>query len=324
MTRRRSNRLTEADHETPHAINEEILDDFDLAVHVFLRNCKIRNLSEQTLIYYRSQLTQFRNMLEKQRIATDPNRITAKIIKENVILKLMEDGKKETTINTKLRAIRAFFNFLHKERYIVNNPADDFTLIKQKRTVIETFTREQVQALLRQPDQMTFTGVRDYTMLLLLFETGVRVKELLGIRVEDIRWEDKMIRIRDPKGYKERLVPFQSTVRNQLRKYLSIRGEIDKEILFVNIDNRALTIRTFQERMKQYGRQAGLKNVRCSPHTARHTFAKMSVQNGANVFELQKILGHTSLDMVRNYVNYFSTDVAKAHRKFSPIEKLTI
>lgn len=322
--RRRTNRLTEAELETPHAIQEEIVDDFDHALYIFLRNCKIRNLSEQTITYYKNELTRFRVMLEEQRITTDPSRISAKVVKENVILKMMEEGRRETSINTRLRAIRAFFNFLHRERYIVNNPANDFTLIKQKKTVIETFTREQVQALLRQPDQGTFTGVRDYTMLLLLFETGVRVKELLGIRVEDIRWEDNMIRIRDPKGYKERLVPFQSTAKKQLRKYVKIRGEIDKEILFVNIDNRALTIRTFQERMKMYGRRAGLKNVRCSPHTARHTFAKMSVQNGANIFELQKILGHTSLEMVRNYVNLFSTDVAKGHRKFSPIERLTI
>src|SRR5690625_6910135 len=77
-----------------------------------------------------------------------------------------------------------------------------------------------------------------------------------------------------------------------------------------------------QDRIAKYGRMANITNVRCSPHTFRHTFAKMSIRNGADVFALQKILGHQTLDMVRTYVNLFSTEVAEAHRKFSPMENL--
>lgn len=321
---RRRRKLTDAEMEVPHAIEEEIVDDFDIALHLFLRHCKAKNLSEHTITYYRNELTSFRKLLEEQAVTTNPNRITGKIVKENVIMRMMDEGRKESAINARLRAIRAFFNFLYSEHYISDNPADDFALIRQKKTVIETFTREQVRALLRQPDQTTFTGLRDYTMLLLLFETGVRVKELLGIRVGDIRWEDNMIRIRDPKGYRERLVPFQATVKKQLRKYVKVRGEVDSDLLFITVDNKAMTVRAFQDRMKMYGRRAGIKGVRVSPHTARHTFAKMAVQNGANIFELQKILGHSSLEMVRNYVNLFSSDVATAHKRFSPIEKLSL
>ncbi|MCY7585928.1 tyrosine-type recombinase/integrase [Bacillus safensis] len=111
-------------------------------------------------------------------------------------------------------------------------------------------------------------------------------------------------------------------MKRQLRKYVQIRGDVPNEALFVTIDNTPLTIRQVQNRLRKYGRKANIKNVRCSPHTFRHTFAKMSVQNGADVFALQAVLWHTSLDMVRNYVNLFSSDVMDAHKKFSPVEKL--
>src|SRR5690606_39930608 len=94
--------------------------------------------------------------------------------------------------------------------------------------LVETFSRQQVHDLLRQPDQTTFTGLRDYTILLVLFETGVRIKELVNIKVNDINFEDNTLRIRDPKGLRERLVPFQTTVKKYLRKYLQVRGNLEQ------------------------------------------------------------------------------------------------
>ncbi|AUS14798.1 MULTISPECIES: tyrosine-type recombinase/integrase [Bacillus amyloliquefaciens group] len=298
------------------------LTDFETAYNAFIRECKIKNLSEHTLKYYRNELLSFRSMLEQQGVSTRPEKITLPILKENVIVYMMDKlGRKETSINTRLRAIRAFFNFLEKNRMIDDNPAKELSLVKQKKEVIETFSREQLRDILRQPDQGTFTGFRDYTIMLLLIETGVRVRELTDISVKDIRWEDSQILI-NGKGYKERLVPIQSTVKTRLRKYVQIRGDVPNGALFVTIDNTPLTTRQVQNRLSKYGRMANIKNVRCSPHTFRHTFAKMSVQNGADVFALQAVLGHSSLDMVRNYVNLFSSDVMDAHKKFSPVEKL--
>lgn len=296
--------------------------DYDAAVDAFIRDCRIRNLSEYTIRFYRNELSGLRKLLEADGRDSNPVSVTAKDIKERVILRMMNEGRKESAINARLRACRAFFNFLERERMIPVNPMDSVTLVKQKRRVIETFTREQIQALLRQPNQKTFTGIRDYTMLLLLFETGVRVKELVNIRVDDVRLEDGMIRIRDPKGSRERLVPFQSKMKRQLMRYLSIRGKSDCDHLFITLDDTPVAVRSFQERMAEYGKKAGIENVRCSPHTARHTFAKMYIQNGGDAFSLQKILGHTSLEMTRVYVELFSNDVARAHSKVSPVERL--
>lgn len=92
-------------------------------------------------------------------------------------------AERKRPINARLRALRAFFNFLERERMIIDNPMDSVSLLRQKKRSIETFTRQQIHALQKQPDQRTFTGFSDYTMLLLLFETGVRIKELVNIRV---------------------------------------------------------------------------------------------------------------------------------------------
>jgi integrase/recombinase XerD len=300
----------------------DFIEDFESALYSFLRDCKVRNLSEHTVKYYRNELTGFMRILEQQGVSTVPSKITTNQIKENVILYMMEElGRSEVTINAKLRAVRAFFNFLHKEGIIADNPVDNVSLIKQKKTVIETFSRDQLHAILRQPDQSTFTGFRDYTILLLLIETGIRARELCAITTNDVNWQDNLVKV-DGKGYKERQVPMQTQMKRQLRKYLQVRGRLDTPNLFVTIDDTPLTQRQLQNRIAKYGRKANINGVRCSPHTFRHTFAKMSVQNGADVFALQAVLGHTSLEMVRNYVNLFSSDVYEKHRKFSPLERL--
>lgn len=297
------------------------VESFEYLYNLFVRDCKIRNLSEHTFQYYKNELLKFCKRLERNKVDTYPTTITEETIKDVVILGMMEEGKREATINANLRAIRSFFNFLEKEGYIVENPVKNVQLVKQKRTIIQTFSRGDIHSLLRQPNRSTFTGIRDYTLMMFLLETGVRVRELCDIQTTDINFQDGVVRI-DGKGNKERNVPIQKTMKKQLANYLQIRGHLDTKTLFVNIDNDPLAIRAVQTNIKKYGRMSGIKNVRCSPHTFRHTFAKMSVQNGADVFSLQAVLGHTSMDMVRNYVNMFSNEVRDNHSKFSPIEKL--
>ncbi|USB34267.1 tyrosine-type recombinase/integrase [Paenibacillus sp. YPG26] len=317
---RRKNALTFEDL-TPQAQPLYVVDDFDSAAHLFLRDGKIRNISKHTLAFYRREFNVFRKALEEQHISTDPGKLTEDILKENVILYMMENGQKETSINCVLRALRAMFNFLVWEGYLLQSPMHKMTLIKQKRTVVSTFTPDQLRLLIAQPDQKTFVGVRDRVIMMLFSETGVRVRELSDIKISDINWRDGVIKI-DGKGYKQRLVPFQSVMRKELGKYLTLRGSLDHDTLFVTIDNTPLTVRQIQEQIAFYGRRAGITGVRCSPHTLRHTFAKMSVQNGADVFALQAVLGHATLDQVRTYVNMFSNEVRDQHRKFSPLEKM--
>ena len=298
--------------------------DYDEAVRLFLRDGEIRNLREHTLKYYRNELNTFRKMLEAQGVTTLPGEITAEIIREHVILYMRNVKEaKITSVNTRLRAIRAFFNYLFDNNYIVTNPMKNVSLVRDRKAIIETFTRKQLNDLLNAPDLKTFTGLRDYTLMLLLVETGIRANELVGLTLSDVRWDDSTLLIRNAKGYKQRLVPLSGLMKDHLRRYISIRGGIpDCDALFVTIDETPLTKRQVQNRISQYGKEARIDGVRCSPHTFRHTFSRMSVENGAGIFELQAILGHTTMEMVKTYVNLFSDNIKEKHRKFSPLNSL--
>ncbi|QFY71363.1 recombinase XerD [Priestia megaterium] len=323
---RRSNNLDDYELAIIEKKTKSCVETFKEAIDLFVKDCELRNLRPLTIQYYLNELNAFLNSLREQDIDTTilkPYNVTEEHIKENVILYMRNyKGLRVVTINTRLRAIRAFYNFLHKQKHIPKNPMGNIKLLKDRKKVIPTFSKEQLNKLFRQPDLRTFTGVRDYTVMMLFLETGIRVNELVGLSLADIRWEDSLVRIRQAKSYRERLVPIQKEMRSQLKKYIAIRGYVESDALFVTVDGTSLTKRGVQTRIERYGEKAKLKDVRCSCHTFRHTFAKLSVQQGANIFELQAILGHTSMEIVKTYVNLFGTDVRERHKEFSPLKVL--
>lgn len=325
MTRRK-NALSEDELSIVTKRKQSYVEEFKEAVELFEKDCNLRNLRPYTIKYYRNEISAFLTHLSEQGIdltVLKPTNVTEEHIKENVILYMRNyKGAKIVSINTRLRALRSFFTFLYKQKHIPKNPMENIKLLKDRKRVIPTFTKEQLNKLFRKPDLKTFTGLRDYTIMMLFLETGIRVNELCGLTLADIRWEDNLICIRNAKSYRERLVPIQKEMKYQLKKYIAIRGYVESDALFVTIDGTSLTRRGIQNRVEKYGVLAGIKGVRCSCHTFRHTFAKLSVQQGANIFELQAILGHSSMEIVKTYVNLFGTDVRDSHRKFSPIKVL--
>lgn len=297
--------------------------DFTDNMEAFLRSIKSRNRSADTVGFYRQNLTRFRDILEKQGISTQVDRITSDIIEGYFIAYSLDELENSyNTVAIRLRALRAFYNWLVSRGTVERNPLDSI-VIGTSRNRVETYTREQINDILRQPDLETFVGFRDYTMMVLFLETGVRLREITDIEVDDVKFTDSQIVIWG-KNRTYRRVPIQKRTQTVLKRYLKARGASPVPYLFITQDDAKMSRRIVQERIRKYGRMAGITNVRNSPHTFRHTFAKMSVQNGANIFELQKILGHKTLDMVRVYVNLFSRDVAKAHAKFSPVENLNM
>ncbi|MCA0992964.1 tyrosine-type recombinase/integrase [Pseudalkalibacillus hwajinpoensis] len=323
---RRQNALSESELAILHQKKRKYVESFKDALELFEKDCDLRNLRPYTIKYYRNEISAFLNQLSEQGFKLSvlkPTNLREEHIKENVILYMRKSkGAKVVSVNTRLRALRAFFNFLHKNNHVPKNPMENIKLLKDRKPVIPTFTKEQLNKLFRQPDLKTFIGVRDYTIMLIFLETGVRVNELTGLSLADIRWEDNLICIRNAKSYRERLVPIQSEMKTQLKKYIAIRGSVKSDALFLTIDETPLTRRGIQQRIEKYGVMANLKGVRCSCHTFRHTFAKLSVQQGANIFELQAILGHTSMEIVKTYVNLFGNDVRDRHKEFSPLKVL--
>jgi len=159
-------------------------------------------------------------------------------------------------------------------------------------------------------------------MLTLMLDTGLRLGEVVTLKLNQVEMKSCFLTGVLGKSRRPRDVPFSDEVRKILMKYIKIRGELASDWLFVTIDGQALKIRTVQDIIQEYGAKAGIKDVRVSPHTLRHTFAKLYILNGGDPFSLQEILGHTTQDMVKRYVNLWKPEKKIQHAKASPLTHL--
>jgi integrase/recombinase XerD len=230
-------------------------------------------------------------------------------------------------INCYLRAIRAFWSWMVREEIIYSNPFAKVTIPKAPRKVIPTFSQSQLQALLGAIDSSRPAGFRDSTMIMVLLDSGLRASELLGLTVTNLNLDDGVVKV-NGKGGKERMVPIGAKVRRMIWRYLQryrpqpVSPRCD--ILFLSERGEPLSVNRLEAMIERCGQRAGVVGVRCSPHTFRHTFAITYLRNGGDVFSLQRILGHTSLDTVRLYVNLAEADVRECHRKYSPADNMEL
>ncbi|MFC4767199.1 tyrosine-type recombinase/integrase [Effusibacillus consociatus] len=301
----------------PHGFNRQ---KFDEAVGMFLTNCRYRNLSPVTIQGYRDYLNGLRKDLEDWGLSIFE--LTPKDLSHRMVNQMREVGCATNTINGRIRTCQQFFKFLWKDGITETNLAANLRPIRFEKQIIQTFTEEQVKALLNQPDRNTFTGLRDYVIMLIFLETGVRVAEMANMKTSDINWEDQTIRIPTGKGRKFRIVPIQQTCIRELRRYMIERGNQGCDNLWVTVFNKPYTRYGIIDMVRRYRRRAGIKGVAGSCHTFRHTMAKFFLINGGDIFTLQSILGHATLEMTRQYVELFSSDIHYQHAKCSPIENL--
>jgi len=224
------------------------------------------------------------------------------------------------------RTIKAFWSWLVEEGYIQENPIARLKLPRVPYKVIATFAPEQIQALIHSLDRRTPSGFRNYTIILLFLDTGIRLSELTSLKIEDVDFGQSHLLV-SGKGSRERIVPTGIQVRRALWRYIknyrSDPAYPNEKRLFLSGSGFPLRPRLVQSLISRICKRAGITGIRCSPHTLRHTFAKLYLMEGGDIFSLQKILGHSSLEMVKAYLNLASSDVSQQHRRFSPIDNMT-
>ena len=230
------------------------------------------------------------------------------------------------TINVRLRALRTFINYLKEEEYIEQNVK--VKLVKQDKPIIKTFSEEQMKRLIEKPKidkNMSFATFRDYTLIAFLAGTGVRLGTLKEIKVRDVDFVTREIRLNHTKNRTEYVIPLSNSLAKILQEYLKIRGGEAEDYLFCNSYGEMIKDRTIQDRIKLYcynclGKEA--EGLRCSPHDFRHFFAIQFIRNGGDILTLQKLLGHKTLEMTRRYVNLLNADVKKKFAEYSPLDSL--
>ncbi|MEH7563699.1 tyrosine-type recombinase/integrase [Priestia megaterium] len=286
------------------------------AFEKFFRDCYLRNLRPATIEYYKNEFQAFRRRIDKELMECNHKDIEEFILMSKQSIKI-------TTINTRLRALRSFYNFLFKNKLLVNNPMKNIKLLRDRQKNIETLDNKEIELLIKTiRQQQTFVSFRDEVMLLVFLDTGIRLSELVGIEVEDVTG-NKII-VRKTKNLFERTVYLSEVTQEQLRRYIQIRGHIKgTKRLFISQDNFELQPHSIQKRFTKYGNEANI-NKRVSPHTFRHTMAKRMILAGVDAFSLMHLLGHSDITVTKRYVNMWGEDLESKHKMHGALKGLNL
>jgi integrase/recombinase XerD len=286
------------------------------AVESFLRRGQARNLSHHTLRFYRTRLDAFTRWLDGQGLHLGPADITPSVVRD--FLASETEKVSALTAGHSFITLRALFRFLVREEAVEANPMEKVEKVRVPRKLVETFSQEQVEAMLAACNGSSFNGGRLRAVILTLLDCGLRVSELCGLTLEDVSWDEGTLRVMG-KGSKERVVPFGEATRQALMVYVSKRGNVPgQRALFVTCYGDAMNRHEAHRLLSECGKRAGVSGVRCSPHTFRHTCAVMYLRNGGDAFTLQKLLGHSDLAMTRRYCELSQADAVAKHRQCSP------
>lgn len=286
----------------------------------FLADRQLRNLSPQTLWWYRYRLQGLLGDMHNVPLAS----LTLPDVKSR--LATLAVGRRPTTVNGYVRTVKAMLYWASDEDLPVQFPPRRLHPLKEPQRVLPILAVEQIKALLAQPDQSRFLGLRNYTMMLLMLDTGCRIGETVGLRVGDVTLP--LIRVFG-KGSKERMlapsIPMQTAMRRYLRarELVLLRADADTPWLFVSREGGGMGRRTVNQWMKRYGTRAGIHDVRVSPHTLRYCYATLFLRNGGSVTNLMKILGHTTITMSLRYSSIADEDAFADSMKYSPIANLS-
>lgn len=293
--------------------------DLPACIASFLSYSRSKNLSAHTLAYYEGRLRAFSKFTEEHFPDLLPGDVTPGMLREFVTW--VRESTSPATANHCLAVVKRMFAFLYSEGFTASNPAERLQKQREPKHVVETFSAEQVESILRTCGR-DFYGIRDRAILLTLLDCGLRASELCGLELEDVDWNEQTLRVMG-KGGRERIVPFGQGVRQALTSYVTKRGQLKTEVLFVNHFSEPLDRHRLREVVQRRCERAGITGVRCSPHTLRHTCAVSYLRAGGDTFTLQNLLGHLSQEMTRRYCESLRADDVQAkHREFSPVDNM--
>ena len=278
-----------------------------------------KGLAPKTIEAYAGDLSGFALFLGQHEIKAIDRADTAVILK--YIIKLRKSGRGAATRARHLVALRGFFRFLHRTGLIKRNPAKLVDLPKSGLKLPTVLNVEEIDRLLSAPDPEKPAGQRDAAMLELMYAAGLRVSELIGLKMNAVNLEAGFVRVVG-KGSKERIVPIGRKAMAIIQAYLKTgRGRLLKEIvspyLFVARAGKPMTRQGFWKLLKRYALKAGLQQ-RVTPHSMRHSFASHLLEGGADLRAVQIMLGHSDITTTQIYTHVAQKRLVEIHNKYHP------
>ncbi len=284
-----------------------------------------KNLSENTIISYRNDLSKFIGFASKQKKISDVNDISSETLSEyfNVLRK---KGTASSSVSRNLSSIKGFFKFLERNNYIKKNPTEKLLPLRSERKLPEVLSVEEVENILKQPQTTSKLGIRDKAILELLYSSGLRVSELINLKISDIFFDEEVLRIFG-KGSKERIVPFGTSAKKSLNDYLlNARPFLEKRnksanYVFLNSRGGKLSRMAIWQMVNKYSKAAGIEKE-VHPHTFRHSFATHMIEGGADLRAVQEMLGHADISTTQIYTHIDRDFVKQEYKEHHPLEKL--
>lgn len=308
--------------------------DLERAITDFLYSKRIEKRAGKTLEAYEQTLVQFRKWFDNQPEKTIDTDVIRKYIHYLTFEKIRWDdhptspnagvGLSARTVNNTIRNLNVFFNYLLKERIISYTPMEPINYQPEEKETFEVFVDEEVLRLLDAPNKRVYTGFRDYCMMLVLCDTGLRIGELTHLKISDVdlRMRHITVRAEIAKTNAARILPVSKRTAKELEKLISFMNVSDDDYLWLTQFGERYYADSFGKMLRKYGKKAGVTTARVSPHTFRHFFAVKFLRSGGDPIALARLLGHTSLEMTQVYVKYTRSDLREQHDKASPVANL--
>lgn len=285
------------------------------AISDFLMDSAAKGNSAYTLTYYECILKRFANFTGDIEVSA----ITVSLCKQYYFF-LSDDGLTSGSVQTYIRGLRAFLHWLYENEIVNTNICHKFKLPKAYRKEMNILTDEEISKLYLSFDS-DFCGIRNLCMCSLMLDSGLRLLEVLTLENSLLHLDDGYC-IVNGKCQKQRTVPIGKTSAGLLRTYLEFVSaeNIYSPYVFTTIDGEPLTRNTVKNIFRKLKKSSGIS--RLHPHLLRHTFATKYLENGGNIYALQSILGHTSLEMVKRYLHLSQSRVYADFEQFSPLDNL--
>ena len=287
----------------------------DHLIESFLDSLYIeKGLSQNTVQSYKNDISSFAACVEKY-----PDIPLAKTTKSNInqyIAHLFKSGLKSSSVNRKISTIKSFFIFLLKKKHILLSPVEDIDMVRQEKYLPVSMSEKEVELLLKSPSLDSFIGRRDRAMIEMLYATGMRISELINLKITDVDCNRLVVKVMG-KGSKERLIPYGEIAADHLNIYLQDRKDINSNEIFLSNRGKKITRGAFWNRIKLYLRKENLKES-ISPHTLRHAFATHLLNRGADLRSVQILLGHSDLSTTQIYTHIAKKRLGEILKKHHP------
>lgn len=277
-----------------------------------------KNASNSTIMSYQRDLKKLFSFLEQKGVETIEDVTSTNL--NSYVLQMEKDGFSTSSVSRSIASMRSFFHYLFKTKQTEEDPSELLKAPHIDKKTPEILTPEEAVLLLEQPDLTTAKGLRDKAMLEVLYATGMRVSELISLKVSDVNLP--MSYLKCQAGDKERIIPFGKEASRALKQYLEesrsvlMKGK-EGDWLFTNCSGNSMSRQGFWKLIKFYAGKAGItKDI--TPHTLRHSFGAHLVQNGADLRAVQEMMGHSDISTTQIYMDMNVRRVREIYAKAHP------